>query len=118
MRHPLLLSLLSTLAFIALAPAVGAEREPASDVRTHMYIVPKGVHMEFFNDDILANHFIPAVSRDQLPWYIGPKGGDVRKGVRSRSIPGVTASAGVATTAAGRPWDIGPKGGDTRKGAR
>jgi hypothetical protein len=83
-----------------------------------MYIVPKGVHMEFFNDDASANAFIPAVPRDQLPWYLGPKGGDVRKGARSRSFPGGTASAGVATTAAGLPWNIGPKGGDTRKGAR
>jgi hypothetical protein len=45
------------------------------------------------------------------PWYIGPKGGDIRK--THTASPSELGS--VAATP--KPWYIGPKGGDTRKGA-
>ncbi|MBI5940694.1 MAG: hypothetical protein HY859_09735 [Caulobacterales bacterium] len=54
------------------------------------------------------------------PWYIGPKGGDTRKGHTASpselwtSVHGNAPAAAVA--ASPKPWYIGPKGGDTRKG--
>lgn len=58
------------------------------------------------------------------PWYIGPKGGDVRKGHTPSpgelwvAVHGTDAVPAIAATASPKPWYIGPKGGDTRKGAR
>ena len=58
------------------------------------------------------------------PWYIGPKGGDTRKGHTASpselwaAFHGndlAPAAGSVAVTP--KPWYIGPKGGDTRKGA-
>ncbi|MBI5941890.1 MAG: hypothetical protein HY859_15855 [Caulobacterales bacterium] len=57
------------------------------------------------------------------PWYIGPKGGDIRKGhspspgelwVAVHGNAPVSAAESVAATP--KPWYIGPKGGDIRKG--
>ena len=57
------------------------------------------------------------------PWYIGPKGGDIRKG--HSPSPGELwaavhgndpAPAAESVAANPKPWYIGPKGGDTRKG--
>jgi hypothetical protein len=57
------------------------------------------------------------------PWYIGPKGGDTRKGhspspselwIAVHGNAPIPAAEGVAI--APKPWYIGPKGGDMRKG--
>ncbi len=53
----------------------------------------------------------------ERPWYIGPKGGDVRKGHNGTVDASAAATTPVATAAAERPWYIGPKGGDVRKGS-
>jgi len=54
--------------------------------------------------------------------YIGPKGGDTRKGhspsPRELWVAIHGPDAVPATAASPKPWYIGPKGGDTRKGAR
>ncbi len=57
----------------------------------------------------------------ERPWYIGPKGGDLRQG-KSGAVYRTTVDAtpvtavSVATAVAEHPWYIGPKGGDVRKG--
>jgi hypothetical protein len=56
------------------------------------------------------------------PWYIGPKGGDVRKGHTVSpselwaSAHGTNTSTVVDASMTVKPWYIGPKGGDIRKG--
>ncbi|MBN8523867.1 MAG: hypothetical protein J0M02_00880 [Planctomycetes bacterium] len=57
----------------------------------------------------------------ERPWYIGPKGGDLRQGkngaaYRTAADTTLTAATPVVAVASERPWYIGPKGGDTRKG--
>jgi hypothetical protein len=80
---------------------------------------------------------IPAAAAASEPWYIGPKGGDVRKGalqamsLSSHSValtqcpprlggPKGCACSGSAFPTTGVPakWQayVGPKGGITRKG--
>jgi hypothetical protein len=56
------------------------------------------------------------------PWYIGPKGGDTRKGHSPSpselwaAVHGNDPAPAVGSAAtAPKPWYIGPKGGDTRK---
>lgn len=59
------------------------------------------------------------VSSDK-PWYIGPKGGDIRKGyttVTPNTITNVRFALPNSAVSTERPWFIGPKGGDVRKGA-
>jgi len=56
------------------------------------------------------------------PWYIGPKGGDVRKGHTPSpgelwvAVHGTDAAPATAVAASSKPGYIGPKGGDVRKG--
>jgi hypothetical protein len=56
----------------------------------------------------------------ERPWYIGPKGGDLRQGKSGaayRMADATPAAASpVVTAVAERPWYIGPKGGDVRQG--
>lgn len=64
-----------------------------------------------------------ATATASKPWYIGPKGGDTRKG-HSPSPSELWAAihgndpapAAVSVTATPKFWYIGPKGGDIRKG--
>ncbi len=63
----------------------------------------------------------PATSSQGKPWYIGPKGGDVRKGqvqafTTANVITNFQINVPYSAAANERPWYIGPKGGHTRKG--
>ena len=49
------------------------------------------------------------------PWYIGPKGGDTRKGHDTVAYLAAPSDQQPVANVV-RPWYIGPKGGDIRKG--